>query len=686
MSSKLPPYVPPSPYVPFFRRFTDERAVDLAEAKALHHEVQHAFLASLWSKEEALETFGALVIDRVSELVDLPRSEPLREQLFLCLFRLLQLETQIFDFPAIDWSTAVLSLKDQVELRRRLRSQQHFLAHEADCAGRLLEATANVFAGVSASLPELGDGPSVGVVPLHALLDASDVVDRVIGTLSREELLDRGLLAEFNDTVYRNICAVSKVVPCAPLKRPLIPAAESTLPAAELVDAYLGDTPFRDLLLTDVPFAIPLKAFREHAAVFAPSGHGKTQLLQHLICRLLEEPDPPGMVVLDSQGDMLGKIERLAAFEDRLKDRLVILDPEDEEPPALNFFELGQRAGHDAQLNELFNYLFTAIDSELTAKQGTAVTYLLKLMRALPGATIETLKDVMEEPARRLEASRYAQAVAGLDRITQDFFKNQFFDKQMAPTRAQVARRLYTILGNPVFTRMFAASENRFSALQALREQKIVLVNTSQRFLGAEASAVFGRFIIAQVLAAAYERGAVGEDALALLVVDEASEYFDAKTERILSQARKYGLGLLFATQYLEQMPPQVKAAVNGNTTIKLAGPVSYTDAMLLAREMYTTGEFIRSMQKSGSATQFAAHVRGLTPRAVALTIPFGTLEARPTMSEGARRARRAENARHYGAAAERAEESEAPASAAAPAEPPPSPDDAVHIRPKPWS
>jgi hypothetical protein len=145
---------------------------------------------------------------------------------------------------------------------------------------------------------------------------------------------------------------------------------------------------------------------------------------------------------------------------------------------------------------------------------------------------------------------------------------------------------------------------------------------------------VFGRFIIAQCLAAAYERGVVPEEQLALLVVDEASEYFDAKTERILSQARKYGLGLLFATQYLEQMPPQVKAAVNGNTAIKLAGPVSYNDAMMLSREMYTTGDFIRSMRKTASETQFACHVRGLTSGAIALSIPFGTLEKQPTMGE----------------------------------------------------
>jgi len=516
-----------------------------------------------------------------------------------------------------------------------------------------VEALTNVFSGIVAYLPRFADAAPVALVPLYALLDAHDLVDRIIGTLSRPELLDRGLLAGFNDQIYRNICAVSKVVPYEPLKRPLVPAADCDLPAAELIEAYLHDTPFRELLLSDVPFAIPDKSFREHAAVFAPSGHGKTQLLQHLICQFLDEPDPPALFVMDSQGDMLRKIERLEVFADRLKDRLVILDPEDMVPPALNFFQIGAASdSYDAQINELFSYLFTAIDSDLTAKQGTAVTYLLKLMRAVPCATIETLKDVMEEPVKGLEMSRYAEAIAGLDRITQDFFRNQFFEKSaMGATRQQVARRLYTILGNPKFVAMFAARENRFNARAAMDEKKIVLVNTSQRFLGQEASAVFGRFFIAQCLAAAYERGDIAEERrhLALLVIDEASEYFDAKTERILSQARKYGLGLLFATQYLDQMPSPVKAAMNANTAIKLAGPVSYNDAMMLAREMYTTGEFIRSMRAVDRRhTEFAGHVRGLTATAVKLTFPYGTLESQPRMDQQTWLALRAANRARY--------------------------------------
>ena len=571
---------------------------------------------------------------------------------------LIEIEAQAFSL--VDGTP--VSIVEGVEERARLRAQSAFLDRAKPLLAEWTTALEDVLAAIAAAVPRklAGRSEAFGVtVPLVDLLPRpAEVVSRLIARLLRlagEDTLAVRPGSVVANSLKRNLLRVSAINEDTARRHPerLKTPDRASLSGVELVEGYLAGTPLRDLLLSEMPFPFPDRALREHAAVFAPSGHGKTQLLQHLICGFLDAEDPPALFIMDSQGDMLRKIERLAVFAERLADRLVILDPEDETPPALNFFQIGAGSdSFDAQINELFAYLFTAIDSDLTAKQGTAVTYLLKLMRAIPGATIETLKDVMEEPVKSLEQSRYRDTILGLDRITQDFFRNQFFDKAaMGATRQQVARRLYTILGNPKFVAMFAARENRFSARQAMEDKKIVLVNTSQRFLGPEASAVFGRFFIAQCLAAAYERGDIAEDKrhLALLVIDEASEYFDAKTERILSQARKYGLGLLFATQYLDQMPPSVKAAMNANTAIKLAGPVSYNDAMMLASEMYTTGEFIRAMRAVDRRhTEFAGHVRGVTPNAVRLTFPYGTLERRPRMDEVTSRALRERNRRRY--------------------------------------
>lgn len=48
---------------------------------------------------------------------------------------------------------------------------------------------------------------------------------------------------------------------------------------------------------------------------------------------------------------------------------------------------------------------------------------------------------------------------------------------------------------------------------------------------------------------------------------------------------------------------------------------------------MATTHEFISSMRKRQRSTEFAAFVKNVTPNAIRLTVPFGTMEAMPRMS-----------------------------------------------------
>ena len=136
-------------------------------------------------------------------------------------------------------------------------------------------------------------------------------------------------------------------------------------------------------------------------------------------------------------------------------------------------------------------------------------------------------------------------------------------------------------------------------------------------------------------MAAAFERVAVpyAERTPAYLIIDEAAEYFDDSLESLLSQARKFRLGVLFAHQHMEQLTPALRSSVAANTSIKMAGGVSDRDARMLDADMRTTSEFIASMHKDSRATEFAAYIRNETPTAVRLKIPFGTIEGAPRMS-----------------------------------------------------
>jgi hypothetical protein len=171
---------------------------------------------------------------------------------------------------------------------------------------------------------------------------------------------------------------------------------------------------------------------------------------------------------------------------------------------------------------------------------------------------------------------------------------------------------------------------------EALQNGSIVLINTSKALLKADASALFGRYMIARVIAAAFERIAIAGDQRnpAFLIVDEAAEYFDENLETLLSQARKFNVGVVFAHQHLDQLTPALRATVAANTSIKLAGGVSDKDARALAPDMRTAPDFIAGMAKHPRSTEFACYVRNYTGNAVRLSIPFGAMERADTMTE----------------------------------------------------
>ena len=180
----------------------------------------------------------------------------------------------------------------------------------------------------------------------------------------------------------------------------------------------------------------------EHMHVVGGSGHGKTQLLQRLILHDLQREQPPALVIIDSQGEMLRKIQWLSLFAEggRLADRIIVIDPEDvDHPPALNMFDMkparlerySQAINEqiEASIIETFNYVFGALAAELTSRQNTTFAFVTKLMLAVPGATIHTLRELFEDNATSIDGSPFADHIRKLDPTSQAYFQNQFFTR-----------------------------------------------------------------------------------------------------------------------------------------------------------------------------------------------------------------------------------------------------------------
>ena len=389
-------------------------------------------------------------------------------------------------------------------------------------------------------------------------------------------------------------------------------------------DALFANTPFTQFSALRTPFVVPLDKQLEHSMIAAGSRYGKSQLIGSIIATHLQSENPPGIIVIDSTGDFAEKISQIALFVpgQRLEDRLLILDPAD--APQLNMFDLStvRAKGYaqadfeqiEADVIHMFNYVFASLGSELTAQQGTGFTFLIRLLLSIPGSNINTLRELLEIPARTYNdvPPPFRQAIERLDPTTQAYFRNQFFTLSMLPTRQGVARRLYGILQIPTFERMFSGA-NRVDFFQAMQEGKIIVVNTAKSLLQEFASALFGRYIIARVMSGAFERTVIKDMSKrrpCLLFIDEAQEYFDGSLDTLLTQIGKFKLGICVAFQYFGQMDDKLRASVLGNTTVKYAGGLSVTELRMIAKELRVDEQFVLSQRKDASRPSAVGGVR----------------------------------------------------------------------------
>ena len=125
-------------------------------------------------------------------------------------------------------------------------------------------------------------------------------------------------------------------------------------------------------------------------------------------------------------------------------------------------------------------------------------------------------------------------------------------------------------------------------------EGKILVVNLSKGLIGEDNAGILGAFIVTKVQLAAMSRSDIPDvmDRRPFyLYVDEFQNFATDSFAVILSEARKYGLNLTVANQYVAQMTDTVRDAVFGNVGTTISFRVSPEDAPILVKQFEPTFE-----------------------------------------------------------------------------------------------
>ncbi len=295
------------------------------------------------------------------------------------------------------------------------------------------------------------------VPAVDVMRNVPGVVQDILELYFSSELMERDLFARVRSALDRNANTMSGVEFPSPPSKLVLPNAYKGSDG-EIVDGYLGGTPFHNLFYARIPFSIPDDPYRmEHTFILGGGGAGKSTLIQQIVLDDLAKPNPPPMVIIDPKGQLVDRISWLEAFspeDGRLTDRLVIVDPDDS--PALNMFHAADRWNrmyddsfrHQLQSQAIRNltYIFSSIESSLTPKQSVCFTFCVHLLFLFKGANVTTLMELLDDPAKSLSESTFRPTVERLDPTPLQFFKNDYYSTAYKETRQEVKRRLYGAL------------------------------------------------------------------------------------------------------------------------------------------------------------------------------------------------------------------------------------------------
>ena len=323
-----------------------------------------------------------------------------------------------------------------------------------------------------------------------------------------------------------------------------------------------------------------------HLYVVGKSGSGKTNLLRNLIFQDLEEGH--GLGVIAPEQEMLTE-EILPYVPDHRLDDVIYFNPADADcPVSFNPLHLDEGEDLDLKVDENLT-VFKRVVGETGPRMEEILRQALYALVGRPGATLLDVERLLDrsDPTFRNEVVR-TSAVPEVIHFWRDVYPGLPRDAHLP-----ITNRLGRFL-RPKFIRSLLCQPGRgLDFRRAMDEGKVMLFNLSDGILGEQNSQFLGQLVVSKFQLAVMGRAGrpkAGRRPF-YLYVDEFQTFTGtagASYEKMLSRARKYGLGLVLAHQQTGQIPAGLLKEILGNVSTSVCFLVSREDALRFSRELVT--------------------------------------------------------------------------------------------------
>jgi len=307
---------------------------------------------------------------------------------------------------------------------------------------------------------------------------------------------------------------------------------------------------------------IPQNKRAEHLAILGRTGQGKSRLLWNLAKQ--DVASRQGFAYFDLHGDatpfILGTVAaQERALKEDLSDRLILIDPADSEySVGLNPLASGDRGDRFVQVAEFAQVLKERWHLESFGARTDELLRNALYVLAESGQTLLELAPLLSQGAFR------ARCLATLSNPEVKQYFELRYDQVSEPMRAvmrePILNKVTAFTADPHFRHIVGQQHSTFSVVHAMDRGQWVVLNLHKGRLG-EQAATLGSLFLTTIKNALFGRQ---RRELFTLYCDEIQNLvaFGSGLDTVLSEARKFGVAVVSANQFLDQYPPEMRAAV----------------------------------------------------------------------------------------------------------------------------
>ena len=320
-----------------------------------------------------------------------------------------------------------------------------------------------------------------------------------------------------------------------------------------------------------------------HIYIIGQTGAGKSGTLELLA--LSDVFHGQGYAIIDPHGDFA--VNNMKFIPGARMQDVVYFNPADTEHP-LGFNPL--EVTNPNQKTNISSEVIGVLKRMFGESWGPRLEYILRytILALLdrPETTMLDITRMLTDKRFRKETLSYCK-----DTVVLQFWNVEFAswtDKFQAEAIAPVLNKVGAFTANPVIRNIIGQPKSTFNIRQIMDEGKILIVNLSKGLIGEDNASILGSFLVTKIQLAAMSRSDipdVKDRRPFYLYVDEFQNFATDSFATILSEARKYGLNLTVANQYISQMSESVRDAVFGNVGTMISFRVSADDAPILAKQ-----------------------------------------------------------------------------------------------------